>query len=171
MRELTGVALPFATQNLDAVLRVMQWGVIALIFLFFLRVVRAVWVEMSPATIRRSRSERRQERVASRPARPSTRRKQLYLRVVEPDARAGETFDLDDELTIGRSPGCGVPTPDDIYASTLHARLFRKKDQLWVEDLGSTNGTYVNSEKITQALRLGKGDVVQIGSTVFEVAR
>jgi hypothetical protein len=169
--DLSSVAFPLAIQNLDAVLRVMQWGVIALIFLFFLRVVRAVWVEMSPATIRKSRSERRQERVAARPARPAARRKQLYLRVVEPAERSGETFDLDDELTIGRSPGCGVPTPDDIYASTLHARLFKRNDQLFVEDLGSTNGTYVNSEKIGQALRLGKGDVLQIGSTVFEVAK
>ena len=53
----------------------------------------------------------------------------------------------------------------------MHARLFRQKDQLWVEDLGSTNGTYVNSERITQARRLGKGDVLQAGSTVFEVTR
>ena len=105
------------------------------------------------------------------PQRPEPKRRQLYLRVVEPPAREGQTFDLDDELTIGRSPGCGVPTPDDIYASTLHARLFRQKDQLWVEDLGSTNGTYVNSEKITQAQRLGRGDVLQAGSTVFEVTR
>ena len=171
MRDLGAVAF-LATQNLNAVLRLMQWGVIALIFLFFLRVIRAVWVEMSPATIRKTRAERRSERAAARPARTaSSRRKQLYLRVVEPPERAGETFDLDDELTIGRSPGCGVSTPDDIYASTLHARLFRRNDQLWVEDLGSTNGTYVNAEKIASAVRLGRSDVVQVGSTVFEVAR
>jgi pSer/pThr/pTyr-binding forkhead associated (FHA) protein len=168
---LHAVAFLLATQNLNAVLRVLQWGVIALIFLFFLRVIRAVWVEMSPATIRKSRSERRQERVAARPAVAEPKRKQLFLRILEPSAHEGQTFDLDDELTIGRSPGCGVPTPDDIYASTLHARLYRQKDQLWVEDLGSTNGTYVNSEKITQARRLGKGDVLQAGSTVFEVTR
>jgi pSer/pThr/pTyr-binding forkhead associated (FHA) protein len=164
-------AFVLATQNLTAVLRVLQWGVIALIFLFFLRVIRAVWVEVSPATIRKSRSDRRRERVAARPAQAEPKRKQLFLRIVEPAAHEGQTFDLDDELTIGRSPGCGVPTPDDIYASTLHARLFRQKDQLWVEDLGSTNGTYVNSERITQAQRLGKGDVLQAGSTVFEVTR
>jgi pSer/pThr/pTyr-binding forkhead associated (FHA) protein len=109
--------------------------------------------------------------VAARPARAEPNRRQLFLRIVEPSAHEGQTFDLDDELTIGRSPGCGVPTPDDIYASTVHARLYRQKDQLWVEDLGSTNGTYVNSEKITQARRLGKGDVLQAGSTVFEVTR
>jgi pSer/pThr/pTyr-binding forkhead associated (FHA) protein len=167
----------FATQNLNAVLRLMQWGVIALIFLFFLRVIQAVWVEVSPATVRKSRSERRQDKrqdkAAARPARTETKlkRKQLYLRIIEPPQHEGQTFDLDDELTIGRSPGCGVPTPDDIYTSTLHARLFRKSDQLWIEDLGSTNGTYVNSEKISQAQRLGKGDVLQVGSTVYEVAK
>ena len=171
MKGLTALAPLFATQNLNAVLKVMQWAVIALIFVFFLRVIRAVWVEMSPATIRKTRKERRQEKVAARPPRPEPKRKELYLRVVDPPAREGQTYDLDDELTIGRSPGCGVPTPDDIYASTLHARLFRQKGQLWVEDLGSTNGTYVNSEKITHAQRLGRGDMLQAGSTVFEVTR
>ncbi len=171
MKSLHAAASLLATQNLNAVLRVLQWGVIILIFLFFLRVIRAVWVEMSPATIRKSRAERRLDRVAARPAPAEPKRKQLFLRILEPAAHEGQTFDLDDELTIGRSPGCGVPISDDIYASTLHARLYRQKDQLWVEDLGSTNGTYVNSEKITQARRLGKGDVLQTGSTVFEVTR
>lgn len=171
------VAVLVATQNLNAVLRIMQWGVIALIFLFFLRVLRAVWVEMSPATVRKSRSERRQERRQERaaarpPVRPrETRRRQLYLKVVQPAAQAGRTYDLDDELTVGRSPGCGVALPEDIYTSTLHARLFRRNDQVWIEDLGSTNGTFVNSEQIKQAVRLGKGDLLQIGSTVFEVSR
>jgi hypothetical protein len=171
------VAVLVVTQNLNAVLRIMQWGVIVLIFLFFLRVIRAVWVEMSPATIRKTRSERRQERRQERsaarpPDRPrERRRRQLYLKVVQPDAEAGRTYDLDDELTIGRSPGCGVAMPEDIYTSTLHARLFRRNDQLWVEDLGSTNGTFVNSEQIKQAVRLGKGDLLQIGSTVFQVSR
>ncbi len=173
------VAVLIATQNLNAVLRIMQWGVIALIFLFFLRVIRAVWVEMSPATIRKTRSQRRQDRreeraaaAAAAPAAPrASRKRQLYLKVVQPPEHAGRTYDLDDELTIGRSPGCGVAMPDDIYTSTLHARLFRRNDQLWVEDLGSTNGTFVNSEQISQAVRLGKGDLLQIGSTVFEVSR
>jgi hypothetical protein len=170
-------AVLIATQNLNAVLHVMQWGVIALIFLFFLRVIRAVWVEMSPATIRKprwqKRQERRDERTANRPAAApkQSRRRQLYLKVVQPPSHAGRSYDLDDELTIGRSPGCGVSMPEDIYTSTLHARLFRHNEQLWVEDLGSTNGTYVNSERIAKAVRLGKGDMLQVGSTVFEVSR
>jgi hypothetical protein len=170
------VAMLIATQNLNAVLHVMQWGVIVLIFLFFLRVIRAVWVEMSPATIRKprwqKRQERREESATSQPAAPpKSRRRQLYLKVIQPPDHAGRSYDLDDELTMGRSPGCGIAMPEDIYTSTLHARLFRHNDQLWVEDLGSTNGTFVNSEQITKAVRLGKGDLVQVGSTVFEVSR
>jgi pSer/pThr/pTyr-binding forkhead associated (FHA) protein len=172
VNQLHAMGVLIATQNLNAVLRLLQWGVIALVFLFFLRVIRAVFVEMSPATVRKTRSDRRRERAAARPVQAAEpKRKQLFLRIVEPPAHEGQTFELDDELTIGRSLGCGVPTPDDIYASTLHARLFRQKDQLWVEDLGSTNGTYVNSERISQAQRLGKGDVLQAGSTVFEVTK
>ena len=119
------VAVLIATQNLNAVLRIMQWGVIALIFLFFLRVIRAVWVEMSPATIRKPRSLRRQERreervAAGQPPAPlrladGSRKRQLHLKVVQPPEHAGRTYDLDDELTIGRSPGCGVAMPEDIY--------------------------------------------------------
>jgi len=169
----SAVAVLVATQNLNAILRVMQWAVIVLIFLFFLRVIRAVWVEMSPVTIRKPRSVRRQERREQRaaarpPEKPQERkRRQLYLKVVQPSDHAGRTFDLDDELTIGRSPGCGVAMPDDIYTSTLHARLFRRNDQLWVEDLGSTNGTYLNDERLTGPQPLHEGDRIRIGDSEF----
>ncbi|HMD45521.1 MAG TPA: FHA domain-containing protein, partial [Acidimicrobiales bacterium] len=94
-----------------------------------------------------------------------------FLEVLEPDEYEGQRYDLDDELTVGRSPGCAVPTTYDVYSSTLHARLFRQGDQLWVEDLGSTNGTFVNSERIAKATRLARGDLLQVGATVFEVTR
>lgn len=159
-----------AATNYSAIIRPLQWLVIALIFLFFLRVVRAVFVEIRPAGLRPTRAERRRQRREERGEEPR-RRRQLYLEVVEPEEYQGQTFDLDDELTVGRSPGCGVPTTYDSYSSTLHARLFRRGDQLWVEDLDSTNGTYVNSERITKPVRLGKGDLLQVGATVFEVTR
>ncbi|HEY3941680.1 MAG TPA: FHA domain-containing protein [Acidimicrobiales bacterium] len=158
-------------QNYTAILRPMQWLVLALVFLFFLRVIRAVWVEVRPAGARLSRAERRRQDDAAEPARAPSRRRLLSLRVVEPEEHHGRSFDLDDELTIGRSPGCGVPTTYDAFSSTLHARLFRRGDQLWVEDLGSTNGTFVNSERIARAIRLAKGDLLQVGATVFEVTR
>jgi len=171
------------TTNYSAILRPLQWLVVVLIFLFFLRVVRAVWVEVRPAGPRQSRSDRRraakQAEMASTTAvaavgdvpAPRQRRKQLFLEVIEPETQAGSTYHLDDELTVGRSPGCGISTSYDAYSSTLHARLYRRGDHLWVEDLSSTNGTYVNSERISKPSKLGKGDLLQVGATVFEVTK
>jgi pSer/pThr/pTyr-binding forkhead associated (FHA) protein len=160
-----------ATQNYTAILKPLQWLVIALIFLFFLRVIRAVWVEVRPAGPRLTRRERRAERRAQRADRPPKKRKRLLLEVVEPPEREGQIFDPDGELTVGRSPACGIPTTYDAYSSTVHARVFRQGDQLWVEDLGSTNGTFLNSERLAKPSKLGRGDLVQVGATVFEVTR
>src|SRR5207244_12939197 len=93
------------------------------------------------------------------------------LRIVEPTDRKGETYSLADELTVGRGGGCGVVLTDDQYVSTVHARLFRRGDDLFVEDLGSRNGTYVNGEKVVAPTRLRRGDRVQFGQTVAEVGR
>jgi hypothetical protein len=160
-----------STSNYTGLIRPLQWLVVILIFLFFLRVIRAVWVEVRPAGPRQTRAERRRQRQELNGQAPKRTRKDLYLEVMEPTDFQGQRFGLDDEITIGRSPGCGVPTTYDVYSSTLHARLFRHGDQIWVEDLGSTNGTFVNSERIGQASRLSRGDLLQVGATVFEVTR
>ncbi len=175
MTEGIGTVLFSASTNYSAIVRPLQWLVIVLVFIFFLRVVRAVWVEVRPAGPRQTRADRRraareEERARAGPA-LKRGRKQLFLEVLEPADHAGRTFDLDDELTMGRSPGCGVPTTYDSYSSTLHARLYRRGDQLWVVDLGSTNGTYVNSERIAKPSKLARGDLLQVGATVFEVTR
>ena len=165
----SGLVLIGPATNYSAIIRPLQWLAVALIFLFFLRVIRAVWVEVRPAGPRAEPGGRRGAERAPPPRRRD--RRTLALRVVEPVARAGQRFDLQDETTVGRSPGCGIPTTDDMYSSTLHARLFRERDHLWVEDLGSTNGTFVNSERIGRPTRLVKGDLLQVGGTVFEVVR
>jgi len=159
--------------NYSAIIRPLQWLVVALIFLFFLRVVRAVFVEVRPAgpTRAQKRAQRRAEEEDQHPLRDTRSRRQLRLEVIEPREYEGKVYDLDGEVTVGRSNGCGIPTTYDSYSSTVHARLYRSAGQIWVEDLGSTNGTFVNSERITQPARLAKGDLLQIGATVFEVRR
>lgn len=159
--------------NYSAIVRPLQWLVVALIFLFFLRVIRAVFVEVRPAgpTRAQRRAQRRAEEDEQRRPRETRSRKQLRLEVIEPREHEGTIYELDGEVTVGRSNGCAIPTTYDTYSSTVHARLYRSGGQIWVEDLGSTNGTFVNSERITQPSRLAKGDLLQIGATVFEVRR
>ena len=69
-----------------------------------------------------------------------------------------------------RAAGCQIPL-EDSYASQLHARLFRRNSELLVEDLGSTNGTFLNRKKVDSAVPIRKGDRLQVGKTVLELTK
>lgn len=148
----------------EALLTVLKFFLIALIWLFFLRVLRAVWVE-----VRRSGPPGADEEAPAE--RKRSRRSDLRLRVVEPIGSAGQTFELGDEITVGRAAGCGVALEHDTFASKVHARLYRQDGRVWVEDLGSTNGTYLNTHRLDAPTELRKGDRLQVGETVLEVTR
>ena len=147
----------------DSLLTILKFCLLGLVYLFFFRVLRAVWVEMSG----RAPAEAPAPRVMSAPA--PAGRGASRLRVVEPPSQRGRTYDLDDELTVGRAAGCGV-TIEDNYVSHLHARVFRRDGQVWIEDLGSTNGTYLNQEKVSAPALVHRGDRIQVGETVLELS-
>ena len=64
--------------------------------------------------------------------------------------------------------GCHIAL-DDRFVSQLHAWMFRRDDQCFIEDLGSTNGTFLNDDKVTSPALLTKGDHVRIGNVVMEL--
>ncbi len=72
-------------------------------------------------------------------------------------------------VTIGRGGQNDVPLNGDEFASAEHARFEARRDGVWVEDIGSTNGTFVNGARVTTPRRLGKGDIVRVGQTDFRV--
>jgi hypothetical protein len=155
----------------EAVLTVLKFCFLALVFLFLARVVRVVVLELrSPVGAAAAGGG---SGGASGPGDGAKRAKRAgaHLRVLEPAAHKGETYPLGDELTVGRGGGCGVVLPEDTFVSTVHARLFRRGDDLFVEDLGSRNGTFVNGEQVQAPTRLRRGDRVQFGQTVTEVTR
>jgi len=166
----------------EQLLNVLKLCLLVLLYLFFLRVVRAVWVEMNgprpalgalrpadgSAGRARSGTTSRRRRRRERATGPAAVSGTLALVVRAPAELAGRRYELGDELTVGRAAGCRV-TLDDTYASQVHARLFRRDGSFFVEDLGSTNGTYLNRQRVTGPLVLDVGDEVQIGSTVLEL--
>lgn len=78
----------------------------------------------------------------------------------------GVTFDLGPvPLTLGRAGESDVVLTGEGFASARHARVEIRGDAAWIVDLGSTNGTFVNDERIAERRRLGHGDVVRIGHT------
>ena len=73
-------------------------------------------------------------------------------------------------IVVGRAQSCTLVLDDD-YASSRHARFFPQGDVWFVEDLGSTNGTFVNGQRIGEPIQLGVGEVVQIGQSSMELVR
>ena len=114
----------------------------------------------------RSRPEKRPR---SKPAKP--RRGAPTQVVIVEGGNQGEAVSLSEApLLIGRGNDAAIRLDDD-YASTRHARIASSGEQWYVEDLGSTNGTYVGSSRITQPTALQLGTRVRIGKTVLELRK
>jgi pSer/pThr/pTyr-binding forkhead associated (FHA) protein len=158
----------------DSLLTALKLIFLGLLYLFFIRVLRAVWVELrEPKSVQVAVAA--PAPAAARPAResraPWAGNAPERLVVLEPADQYGQSFELGDELTVGRAIGCGIALPDDTFVSTLHARVFRRDGSLFVEDLGSTNGTFVNDRQVTGTVAFHKGDRLQVGKSVVELSR
>jgi hypothetical protein len=149
------LSLVAASTNYAAVIRPLQVLVMVVAILFFARVLRVAAVQARPVDY-----EKRARR----------RRRRLALEFIEPDSRSGERVEIEDGVTIGRSRDCDLVLYDT-YLSTRHAHLSNDEGDLSIEDLGSTNGTYVNQELVKGRVHLERGDVVQVGGVLFEVVR
>ena len=150
----------------DQLLNLLKIFLLLLLYLFFLRVLRAVWAEVNPPKRVEAPAKPKRERAR----RGGRRSGQPVLRILAPAEVKGRTFEIGEEATIGRAAGCKV-TIDDHYASQLHARVFQRDGQIFVEDIGSTNGTYLNRKKVTGPMVLQRGDHLQIGNTILELQR
>ena len=163
----------------DSLLTILKFCLLALLYLFFVRLLRAVWVEVSgrTPTAKPAPAGYGAPTPAAKPARNRVGdiraavggKNGTKLKVIEPPETRGTVYDLTDELTMGRATGCHITLDNDTYVSQLHARVFRRDGQVFVEDLGSTNGTYVNRTKVTAPLSVRRGDRLQVGKTVMEV--
>lgn len=154
----------------EQLLTILKLCLLALLYLFFFRVLRAVWAEIrAPKPVLAPVGVPATPKAAAKAARKAERKAPpVQLAVVSPPELKGRAFPLGDEVTVGRAAGCGV-TLDDTYASQLHARVFSRDGQLFVEDLGSTNGTYLNKQKVQGPQVMRRGDRLQVGNTVLEL--
>jgi len=159
----------------EQLLTILKLCLLALLYLFFFRVLRAVWAELRtpvPAAAPTARPVPAPAPAAPAPDAVAAKRARTApseLVVIEPATSAGRSYPIRDEVTVGRAGGCAVSLADDTYVSTLHARVFRAADgEVKVEDLGSTNGTYVNRAKVGNAVALQRGDRLQVGNTTLE---
>jgi pSer/pThr/pTyr-binding forkhead associated (FHA) protein len=146
-------------------LSLLKYGLLALLFLFLWRAMR--WVMRGLAVEERSAPTRGRRGVTAVPASDGQVSASITIHA---DGERPRTISLDATTTIGRGPECELRI-DDTYASQQHARLFPKGAGWYVEDLGSTNGTFVNDQQLVAPALLQPGDRVRIGTTELELRR
>jgi pSer/pThr/pTyr-binding forkhead associated (FHA) protein len=150
-------------------------GLLVLLWIFVLLAVRAARTDLFGSTVRAAQPRPatvtmprgRTDRKADRRERRAMPRKM----VVTGGALAGTTVTLGEApVTIGRAADSTLVLTDD-YASARHARLARRDGEWFVEDLGSTNGTYLDRTKVTEPTPVPPGVPIRIGKTVLELRR
>jgi pSer/pThr/pTyr-binding forkhead associated (FHA) protein len=163
-----------ASIAVEEVLLLLKVGFLVLLYLFIWRVVRTASRDLRGAS---------QESMILAPQRVQEQKKRQRSRgrgkavgklvvVISPALHAGEEHSIDSSpLLIGREAENDVPLLRDEFTSGRHARFEPRRDGVWVEDIGSTNGTFVNGVRLTQPRKLSPGDVIRIGETDLRFER
>jgi hypothetical protein len=155
----------------DSILTILKFCLLALLYVFLLRVVLIVARELRGSAALTELPPVPAPVAAPTNAARGSKRREWRLVVVAPETERGHSYPVDGDATIGRGGGCAVPLMFDTFISQVHARAFDRDGTLWVEDAGSTNGTLVNGKRISEPMKLRKGDRVQVGETVLEAQR
>jgi pSer/pThr/pTyr-binding forkhead associated (FHA) protein len=158
----------------ELTLMLIRFAYLAILWIFVLSAISVIRSDMFGARIDSTpRADRKADRQARKAAsKPTKRPRGAPTQVVIVDgANAGESVSLDEApILIGRGADAAIRLDDD-YVSTRHARIASSGDQWFVEDLGSTNGTYIGSHRLTQPTTLQLGSTVRIGKTTLELRK
>ena len=159
-----------ASTGVAEVLLALKIAFIVLLYLFVLRVIRSAG---------RERQAPSQDSMILTPAaaakaglgRGASQRRSVRLVVQRsPSFEVGDEFQLNSApLTVGRGGQNDLVLDGDEFASARHARIVSRGDGVWVQDLESTNGTFVNGSRVAGAQRLNAGDVLRVGETDLRV--
>jgi FHA domain len=143
----------------EQLLLALQVAFVVLLYLFIWRVVRVASRDLSAG----------QESMILTPVRPAEQRPPrghgTLVVTSSPELEPGTRLEISRELVAGREPGNDISIPADGYASARHARFHRGEHADIVEDLHSTNGTFVNGDRLSGSRPLKAGDVITIGQT------
>ena len=152
-------------------IQLMRFAFLALLWLFLFGMIRVIRMELRTAGARRvpvpAKPKSKRARAAASDGRPS--RGALSQLIVTEGSLAGTRVALTGKpILIGRANDSTLVVTDD-YASTRHARISENNGVWYLEDLGSTNGTYVGHTKVTGPVPLEAGVVIRIGKTAMEL--
>jgi pSer/pThr/pTyr-binding forkhead associated (FHA) protein len=151
------------------VLTVLKVVFLALLYFFIYRAVRTVVVDLRGTQSWRGNEPRPPKQTQQRPQRDRKKAPKTVVVIGEQGNRVA-SVPLQGNLQVGRADACQIKL-SDTYASSFHARIFNRDSEWYVEDLGSTNGTYMNQRRVTSPVEVRAGDRIRIGKTTLEFRR
>jgi hypothetical protein len=143
----------------------LKFGFLAVLYLFLLWVLRSSRRDLARyegGSLLEEAPRRRQSGGAGGPAEVQGRLEIVAAMGHEP----GTAFDVSQGATLGRSDSADIPVHDP-FASSAHARIFPRGDFMYIEDMGSTNGTFLNGRQVRTPERLKVADVIRIGDSEY----
>ena len=147
----------------DTALLILKIAFLVLLYLFIWRIVRTASRDLRLPQESFILAPSREGGIATTP--PPVRSGRLIV-VKSPELDEGMDFELNSsQLTIGRGRQNDIALAHDDFVSARHARLEPRQDGVWVQDLGSTNGTYLNGARLEGPRRVTPGDIVRVGET------
>jgi pSer/pThr/pTyr-binding forkhead associated (FHA) protein len=153
-----------ASQQVESALLVLKIAFIVLLYLFIWRIVRSAARDLRLPQESMILSPQHAA-AAGLLAQPVAKELGRLVVVKSADLEEGDIYTIDSSsLSIGRGNGNDLAL-DDQYASAHHARFEPRRDGVYVQDVGSTNGTFVNGIRVTRDRRLAPGDIVRVGET------
>ena len=154
----------------ELTLTLIKLGFLALLWMFVLSVLSVIRSDLFGAKVAAAAAPVPSPKPVKQ-AKQKKRRGQPGTVSIADGPQAGVSAPLDGEpVTIGRGSDCQIKLDDD-YSSTRHARIFLSEGQWWVEDLGSTNGTYLDGQRLTRPLQAEIGGSIRIGRTTLTLAK
>ena len=155
----------FASVDVEGALLLLKAAFLVLLYLFIWRIVRTASRDLRIPQESFILAPQEAAAVGLRPQ-PQPQPQMGRLVVLKSDAIDENTeFLLDSTVSIGRGNPNDVRLDADEYASAQHARVEPRRDGVWIEDIGSTNGTYVNGVRLSRPRKLAIGDLVRVGET------
>jgi hypothetical protein len=152
-----------ASAQVESTLLALKIAFLVLLYLFIWRIVRSAARDLR---LPQESMILRPHQVAGLLPQPVAPEFGRLVVAASPALDEGDVFPLDSApLSVGRGAANDVPIASDEYASARHARFEPRRDGVYVEDIGSTNGTYVNGIRLTRERRLAPGDLIRIGET------
>jgi pSer/pThr/pTyr-binding forkhead associated (FHA) protein len=160
----------------EEVLLLLKVGFLVLLYLFIWRVVRTASRDLRGAAQesmilapQRVQEQKKKRRRAGGGGRKAVGK---LVVVISPALRAGDEHTIDSRpLIIGRDAENDLPLVRDEFSSGRHARIEPRRDGVWIEDAGSTNGTFVNGVPLTAPRKLSPGDMIRVGETDLRFER